>query len=192
VRWGAVVAGMLWGVGVGVVGGGWGRSQDGLLAAAILATAVHFTWLARVGPIAMPLTCAVCASLVSFYLAERDDPGALRRLGLLLAAYVCLAAAVLLKGPIGIVLPAAAFGAHLLCEGELPLPWQLRHWRKLAHRLGLWWGLPLVAALTVPWFWYADRATGGELLRVCDWHPNVERGLGGSGLRGHRWWFDAP
>jgi 4-amino-4-deoxy-L-arabinose transferase-like glycosyltransferase len=192
VRLPSAVAAILCVVVVAVLGWRCGRSRDGLLAAAILATAIHFTWLARVGRIDMPLTCAVSAALASFYLAARADPDPLRRLGLLLAAYVCLAAAVLLKGPIGIVLPAAAFGAHLLCEGELPPPWQLYRWRKLAHHLGVWWGLPLVAALTVPWFWYADRVTGGELMRVFFWHHNVERGLGGSGLRGHPWWFYAP
>jgi 4-amino-4-deoxy-L-arabinose transferase-like glycosyltransferase len=192
VRLPSAVAAILCVVVVAVLGWRCGRSRDGLLAAAILATAVHFTWLARVGRIDMPLTCAVSAALASFYLADRSDPGPLRRLGLLLAAYVCLAAAVLLKGPIGIVLPAAAFGAHLLCEGELPPPGQLCRWRKLAHRLGVWWGLPLVLVLTVPWFWYADRATGGELMRVFFWHHNVERGLGGPGLRGHPWWFYAP
>src|SRR5207253_4487912 len=108
---------------VAVFGWGCGRPREGLLAAAMLATAVHFTWLGRVGRIDMPLTCAVTATLVCFALAERDDLARLRRLGLLLAAYFCLAAAVLLKGPIGIVLPVAAFGTHLLCEGKVPPPW---------------------------------------------------------------------
>jgi 4-amino-4-deoxy-L-arabinose transferase-like glycosyltransferase len=44
----------------------------------------------------------------------------------------------------------------------------------------------------VPWFWWANRATGGELARVFFWHHNVERGLGGSSLRGHPWWFYGP
>jgi 4-amino-4-deoxy-L-arabinose transferase-like glycosyltransferase len=173
---------------------GWrcGRPREGLLAAMMLATAVHFTWLGRVGRIDMPLTCVVAATLVCFSLAERTGASQCRRLGLLLAAYLCLAAAVLLKGPIGIVLPVAAFGTHLLGEGEVPPPWRLRRWGGLVHRLGLWWGLPLLGALTVPWFWVADRATDGEWTRVFLWHHNVERGLGGSSLRGHPWWFYGP
>ena len=83
------------------------RSLAGLLAAFILASSLHFTWLARVGRIDMPLTCMVATTLVCFARAEQDDLSRLRRLGLLLTAYVCLAAAVLLKGPIGIVLPVA-------------------------------------------------------------------------------------
>src|SRR4051794_37069457 len=156
-------------LGVGIVaafGRGCGRPREGLLAAAMLATAVHFTWLGRVGRIDMPLTCAVAATLTWFYLADRITTSRRRRLGLLLGAYVCLAAAVLLKGPIGIVLPVAALGMHLLCEGKVPPPWQLRRWGALVHLLGLWWGLPLVLSLTVPWFWWANRATGGELMRV--------------------------
>src|SRR5262245_52940488 len=98
---------------------GWGcrRAREGLLAATMLATAVHFTWLGRVGRIDMPLTCAVAATLACFSLADRDNTSPRHRLGLLLTAYVCLGVAVLLKGPIGIVLPAAAFGMYLLCEG---------------------------------------------------------------------------
>jgi len=178
---------------VATFGWGCGRPREGLLAAAMLATAVHFTWLGRVGRIDMPLTCAVAATLVCFALAERAASRC-RRLGLLLMAYVCLAAAVMLKGPIGIALPVAAFGTHLLCEGKVPTPWQLRRWRwrALVHRLDLWWGLPLLLALTVPWFWWADRATAGELMRVFFWHHNVERGLGGSSLRSHPWWFYGP
>src|SRR5262249_59151607 len=122
-------------VGLGV---GCGRPQEGLLAAATLATAVHFTWLGRVGRIDMPLTCAVSAALVCFYLAEREDTPRLR---LLLGAYVCLAAAVLVKGPIGIVLPVAVFGMHLLSAGKVPPPWRLRRWARLARRLGMGWGL---------------------------------------------------
>ncbi|MBI1916163.1 MAG: glycosyltransferase family 39 protein [Planctomycetes bacterium] len=180
---------------VGIVaafGWGCGRPREGLLAAVMLATAVHFTWLGRVGRIDMPLTCAVATTLACFSLAERDNLSRRYRLGLLLTAYVCLAVAVLLKGPIGIVLPVAAFGMHLLCEGKGSPPWQLRRWGALVHRLGLWWGLPLLLTLTVPWFWWADHETGGELARVFLWHHNVERGLGGSSLREHPWWFYGP
>ncbi len=165
-----------------------GRAREGLLAAAVLATAVHFAWLARVGRIDMPLTLTVAVALGCFYLAHRGRG----RTAPLLAAYLALAAALLLKGPIGVVLTASAFGAYLLAEGELPPPWHLRRWGDLAHRLGLWWGLPLVAALAAPWFWLANEQSGGELARVFFWHHNLERGLGGSRLRSHAWWFYGP
>ena len=156
-----------------------GRQREGLVAAFLLLTALHFTWLARVGRIDLPLTAAVSVTLCGLYLGGRQQGPGLR-IVCLATAYSAMAAAVLLKGPIGIVLPAAAFGAHLLAE------------RKWPCGLGLWWGVPLVLALTVPWFCWVDRATDGEFLRVFFWLHNVERGLGGARLRGHPWWFYGP
>src|SRR5262249_12353371 len=116
--------------------------------------------------------------------------GLVWRTSCLLTAYLAVASAVLLKGPIGAVLPGAVGLAYLLAEGELPVPWRLRAWWALGRRWGLWWGVPLVLGLTVPWFWWADAATGGELFRVFFWKHNFERGFGGSGtLAAHPWWF---
>ena len=153
-----------------------GRRREGLTAAFLLATALHFTWLARVGRIDMPLTLTTTAALASFYLAENAKP----RLPFLLIAYLSLGCSLLLKGPIGVVLVGAALGTYFLMERRWP------------RGLGLWWGAPLMLAIALPWFIVADRATGGELGRVFFWHHNVERGLGGSSLRGHPWWFYGP
>jgi 4-amino-4-deoxy-L-arabinose transferase-like glycosyltransferase len=57
----AVLAGLAWGR---------RRPSAGLLAALVLATAVHFIWLARIGRIDMPLTLSVTLALGSFYLAR--------------------------------------------------------------------------------------------------------------------------
>src|SRR5262245_3582228 len=62
---------------------GRGRPLAGLLAGTVLATAVHFTWLARIGRIDMPLTLAVTAAAGSTYLAR-----AARRPALLLVSYL--------------------------------------------------------------------------------------------------------
>jgi 4-amino-4-deoxy-L-arabinose transferase-like glycosyltransferase len=224
-----------------------GRTSAGLLAAAALATAVHFTWLARIGRIDMPLTLAVTVALAAFYLARKSEirnpksetnpkseirnpkqkPGrnttngspGLRLLSsfgfricfgfrisdfgfrgavlrstfaLLLIAYISLAVAVLLKGPIGAALVAATVAAHRLVEGELPPPWRLRAWGRLFHELGLWWGAPLVLLLAGPWFVWADLRTDGELFEVFFWYHNVGRGLGGSALATHPWWTYGP
>ena len=164
-----------------ILGAGCGRKREGLVAGVVLLTALHFTWLARVGRTDMPLTAAVSVALCALYLARRQTPSA--RLGCLAVAYVATAAAVLLKGPIGVVLPAAAFGGYLLAA---------RRQEKPGGSLGLWWGVPLVLVLTVPWFWWANRETDGDFCRVFFWLHNVSRGLGGSRLRGHPWWFYGP
>jgi 4-amino-4-deoxy-L-arabinose transferase-like glycosyltransferase len=164
------------------------RPAAGLMAAAILATAAHFVWLARIGRIDMPLTLAVTAAAGSFYLARRR-----RRLGrtawhLLVGGYVAVALGVLLKGPIGAVLPGAILLAHLGIEGDL----RPRQWLHTTRELGLGWGLLLVLALTLPCFLWADAATRGEFTRVFFWHHNLGRGLGGTGLRTNPWWFYLP
>ena len=116
----------------------------------------------------------------------------LSRISLLFVAYAAVAAGVLLKGPIGAVLPVAAVAAHLLVEGRLPPPWRVRAWLRLIHELGLWWGVPLVLAVALPWFVWADAATHGELYRVFILRHNVERGLGDGDLKVHPWWFYPP
>jgi 4-amino-4-deoxy-L-arabinose transferase-like glycosyltransferase len=166
------------------------RSMAGLTAATVLATALHFTWLARIGRIDMPLTLSVTLALGGLYLA-RGRPLRMRW-PLLLLAYLAVAAGVMLKGPIGIVLPAAVMSLHLMLELGLPRPGRWRVWIAAISELGVWWGVPLVVALTLPWFAWANRATDGEFLRVFLWHHNIERGFGGSNLRANPWWFYLP
>jgi 4-amino-4-deoxy-L-arabinose transferase-like glycosyltransferase len=174
------------------VGLGLGRQRPiaGLLAAVVLATAVHFTWLARIGRIDMPLTLSVTLALGGLYLAR----GRARRTRwpLLIVAYLAVAVGVLLKGPIGLALPAAALGLHLVLELGPPTPKRWRAWFAVLGELGVCWGLPLVAALTLPWFMWVNRATEGEFFRVFIWHHNIERGYGGSSLRSNPWWFYLP
>ena len=170
-----------------------GRPVAGLVAGAVLATALHYTWLARIGRIDMPLTLTTALALGGFYLAWIDRGVGWHRRGSLLAAYLALAAGLLLKGPIGVALPVAVIAAWLLLRGEVPLPWQVTRWFKLVRDSGLWWGVPLVLLLTVPCYAWANGQTGGEFLRVFLVHHNFERGFGGSELlRAHPWWFYGP
>jgi 4-amino-4-deoxy-L-arabinose transferase-like glycosyltransferase len=159
------------------------RPAAALACATVLATAAHFVWLARIGRIDMPLTLSIVTAAGCLYLARKKLALQLRAWPLQLAGYLAIAVGVLLKGPIGAVLPAVIVGVHLAVEGD----WRPRRWR-----LGLAWGVPLVLALTVPWFVLADRTTGGEFTRVFFWHHNLGRGLGGSGLRNNPWWFYLP
>jgi 4-amino-4-deoxy-L-arabinose transferase-like glycosyltransferase len=178
-----------------------GRLLAGLIAATVLATAIHFTWLARVGRIDMPLTLAVATVLCTLYLHldpfsghARDGAGCappqrrpLNRT-ILIATYVALAAGMLLKGPIALVLPAAALGLFLLLEGYGRRPLQL------AHRLGLWWGLPISIGMAAIWFLWADRATGNELFRTFFLHHNFDRAFGEHVVDrwSHPWWLYGP
>jgi len=164
------------------------RRSEALLAVTLLATAIHFTWLARTGRIDMPLTLTVSMAIGAF---SRDAQRSAKRSALRCASrltetwflpllgYLSLAAGLLLKGPIGLVLPVAVLLVLAVVERRWTLP-------------GLCWGLPLVALLTVPWYWAANVRTEGEFFRVFLWYHNVTRGLGGSQLRAHPWWFYGP
>jgi 4-amino-4-deoxy-L-arabinose transferase-like glycosyltransferase len=172
---------------------GWyrGRPLAGFLSAAMLATCLHFTWLARVGRIDMPLTLSVCLALGGFYLGRCNRREGNRAGPWFLLGYLAIAVGILLKGPIAIVLPTAVTGAFLLFERithsstNQDRPWS--PWRST-----LWWGIPLVFAIAVPWFIWADMETNHQLFRVFFWYHNVERGFGGSNLSAHPWWFYGP
>jgi 4-amino-4-deoxy-L-arabinose transferase-like glycosyltransferase len=188
-----------------------GRAKAGLIAATVLATAIHFTWLARIGRIDMPLTLAVGVALGSFYLgwrggiqvraANASKPLAgtaydLRGSGTgwrwYAIAYFAVGVAILLKGPVGAVLPAAAIAAWLAWENELPAPWRLRECLQWAHGFGLWWGFPITLGLALPWFIWASVQTGGALEKSL-WYHNIIRAIGGTdGMRARPMLFYFP
>jgi len=118
------------------------------------------------------------------------------RFGLRLLGYLAVAAGLLLKGPIGAVLPAMILFAHLVVERltSRRVSANDRGARARIWRTSLWWGVPLILALTVPWYWWANQLTHGEFFRVFFWHHNIERGLAGSdegSMHARPWWFYA-
>jgi 4-amino-4-deoxy-L-arabinose transferase-like glycosyltransferase len=175
-----------------VVGGlAWrGRPVAGLLAGLVLGSSIHFPWLARIGRIDLPLALTVTVAAGAFVYALEQRAG--WRKTALLGAWLAVAAGVLLKGPIGLVLPAAVVAGWLLIEGRWPAFWELAAWRRLARELGAVWGLALVVLLCLPVFLWAEHASGGRFCREFFWLHNVERGLGGSRLRSHAWWLHGP
>jgi 4-amino-4-deoxy-L-arabinose transferase-like glycosyltransferase len=207
-----------------------GRPVAAVVTVAILATAGQFPWLARIGRIDMPLTLTVATTLGCFHLAGERLREGRRAWPLWLGMYMAMAAGVMLKGPIGVVLPVAVLGVHLCLgrmalgsaltpppnpppptvEGDFPRVEDSRRNRRLlpapplllgegvggrgkhhyAAALTLLWGIPLVLALTVPWFVLAHIQTHGEFTRQFFWHHNVERGFGGDdALRPRPWWL---
>jgi 4-amino-4-deoxy-L-arabinose transferase-like glycosyltransferase len=172
---------------------GWyrNRSMAGFLSAVILATSLHFTWLARVGRIDMPLTLSVCLALGGFFLGRCNQQDGRSAWPWFLLAYLAIAVGTLLKGPIAVVLPTAVTGTFLFLERICRLsPHKVRTWSP--WRSTLWWGIPLILVIAVPWFVWADIETDHQLFQVFFWYHNIERGLGGSNLSAHPWWFYGP
>ncbi len=162
-----------------------GRPLAGLLAAAMLATCWHFTWIARVGRIDMPLTFTVTAALGCFFLGEPSWRW--RFFG-----FVMIALGVLLKGPIAIALIAAVAlswrAMATALRGQAPDHAHAKPW---AWRPTALWGSALVIIIAGPWFVWANAQTHGRLWDVFVIHHNLERGLGSETLAAHPWWFYA-
>lgn len=169
-----------------------GRPHLGVLAAVIIATCDRFSWLGRVGRIDMPLAASVTAALVGFYLSYCAFASGCRRKGLIFAfvGYIAVAAGVLLKGPLGLILPGCVGVGMAL--SKISVTWlsaqcvekRQGSWKPLLATLA--WGVPLIAALVVPWYMAADSVTHGEFSREFLWRHNLQRGLGGDDqLDGH-------
>jgi 4-amino-4-deoxy-L-arabinose transferase-like glycosyltransferase len=156
------------------------RPRAGLFAGFILASCLHFTWLARVGRIDMPLTTTITLALGSFYLGGLDGAAKFRWHAF---GYTSLGVGLLLKGPIAVVLPAVVTG----------MIWLLRDRRLHLRGSSLLWGVPLMLTISVPWYVWANADTDNQLWEVFFWYHNVERGLGGSEvLKAYPWWFYVP
>jgi 4-amino-4-deoxy-L-arabinose transferase-like glycosyltransferase len=97
--------------------------------------------------------------------------------------------AVLLKGPVALALVGPVAVGFLMVE-RCTMPAAERPRLTLAAAV---LGPVVVAAVAVPWFVWADAATGGEFGRVFFWHHNVERFTGESdALASHPWWYYGP
>jgi len=169
-----------------VVGYGMGRPIAGALCSLILATGIHFPWLARIGRIDMALALSVTIAGLAWILHEQGWAKA-RWL-----AYLACAMGFLLKGPIGLLAPLAILAALLMIEGKWPAIWEYQAWRNLAANLSLIRGFTLILALVVPVFLWLEYQSGGQFFREFFWLHNVQRGLGGSRLRSHPFWLYVP
>ncbi len=129
----------------------------------------------------MSLTSFLFAALGCFLFAQlrRDSPAACRRW--MLGCWVAMAFAVLTKGLIGALIPAFTLGAYLV--------WQ-RDFAVLAT-LNLRWGLPLFAAISVPWFALAARANP-TFLWFFFIREHFQRFLTPIAQRTEPWWFFIP
>jgi 4-amino-4-deoxy-L-arabinose transferase-like glycosyltransferase len=189
-----------------------GRPLAGFVAALVLASCLHFTWLARVGRIDMPLTLAVTVAVGCFYRAlsrlcgngpHSESPrncarGPRRadhqRRGWLwcLVGYVSVAAGILLKGPIALALVGVIVGAYL-AAGRAGRGESQSRLDATSILRSLWWGVPLVMLLAAPWFIWANYETNNQVWEVFFYYHNIERGLGGSEtLASHPVWFYLP
>jgi 4-amino-4-deoxy-L-arabinose transferase-like glycosyltransferase len=150
-----------------------------LLALGVLLSSPYFLGMGGVVTLDMGLTAWTTVAVCAFLLAAAGPPGERRRWMLL--AWAGMALAVLSKGLVGIVFPAAAIFLHCLAH---------RDWRLIA-RLEWARGGALFLAITVPWFVLVSAANP-EFPRFFFVHEHFERFLTKSHRREEPWWYFWP
>jgi 4-amino-4-deoxy-L-arabinose transferase-like glycosyltransferase len=126
---------LTWRLGVAV-----GGRRAGLVAAAVLGTSPLYVALGRLATLDMTLSFFLTLTLTGFWFAHLE--GDRRRAGLWWhGAFLAAALAVLAKGLIGVVIPAAIVLLYVLATGR---------WRVLA-RVPWFTGIALFLAVSAPW-----------------------------------------
>ena len=173
------LAGLLALVAVGFTARRLAGPDAALLAVGVLLSSPYFLGMGGVVTLDMGLTAWTTVAVCAFLLAAAG-PSAERRRWMLIA-WAGMALAVLSKGLIGIVFPAAAVFLHCLVH---------RDWRLLA-RLEWARGGALFLAITVPWFVLVSAANP-EFPRFFFVHEHFERFLTKSHRRDEPWWYFWP
>jgi 4-amino-4-deoxy-L-arabinose transferase-like glycosyltransferase len=129
----------------------------------------------------MLLNFFLIAALACFLVAQvrRENSG--YRRSWMLGCWAAMALAVLTKGLIGVLIPAATLGLYMLWQRDWPL----------LGKLNLRWGLPLFAAIAVPWFVVAARENA-QFLRFFFIREHFQRFLTPIEHRSEPWWFFVP
>ncbi|HEX4944669.1 MAG TPA: phospholipid carrier-dependent glycosyltransferase [Usitatibacteraceae bacterium] len=173
------LCGLLALIAVGFTGRRLAGADSALMAVGVLLSSPYFLGLGGVITLDMGLTAWTTVAVCAFLLAVTGPPGESRRWMLL--AWAGMALAVLSKGLVGIVFPAAAIFLHCLLN---------RDWRLLAK---LAWvpGIALFLAITAPWFVLVSLANP-EFAQFFFVHEHFDRFLTKVHRREQPWWFFLP
>ncbi len=153
----------------------------GAFAGAVLGSAALYIIVAHVANLDMGVAFFLSMTAFAFALAQRDGTLPTARRNWMLLAWAAAALAVLSKGLIGIVLPAAAVAAYLLVQ---------RDWARL-KRLHWLAGGALFVAITAPWF-IAVSAANPEFLHFFFVQEHLERFLTKAHGRYEPPWYFVP
>jgi 4-amino-4-deoxy-L-arabinose transferase-like glycosyltransferase len=116
--------------------------RAGMLAASILGSTLMYVVVGHLNTLDMGLTLFLFVALCGFLLAQRDDASPRENAIWMHAAWAAMAAALLSKGLIGVVIPGATLVLYTLIQRD----WRL--WRCL-HLIT---GTLLFLAIAAPWF----------------------------------------
>jgi 4-amino-4-deoxy-L-arabinose transferase-like glycosyltransferase len=155
-----------------------GTGEHALAAMMALASSPYFMALGGVVTLDMGLTLWTSLTFCALLLGENAASDARERRRWLLVAWAAMALAVLSKGLVGIVFPAAALGLHALVRGNLGGLLRLE-----------WIYGPLVfLAIAAPWF-VAVSYANPEFPEFFFIHEHFQRFLTTSHRRVEPWWY---
>jgi len=153
----------------------------GLYAALVLGSSAGYIGLGHMNTLDMGLTFFMTATALAFLLAhsEGTNPATSRRW--MLAAWASAALAVLSKGLIGIVLPAAVVAIYAVLQRDWGLLGRLQ-WTR---------GTLIFLVIAAPWFVLVQHANP-EFAKFFFIHEHFERFLTESHRRVEPWWYFIP
>lgn len=114
----------------------------------------------------MLLTACIGGALLTFFCGYAQPTPGRTQQRWYWAFYVCIALAILTKGPIGVVLPGLAIAGFLVYVGQVRATLAEMQWRR---------GAVLVLALTLPWYLLVIRDNGWAFIDSFFGYHNVER-----------------
>ena len=171
------------------------------LGAALTAFNLETIAWGRIGVSDMLLSGCFGAALLTFFMAYASGSPPLRRGELegdqpqarshwlwgfnlqdrwYLVSYLCIALAILAKGPVGIVLPGVITIGFTLYTGQL--------WNTIVE-MKPWRGIPLIGLLTVPWYILVIQANGEAYTKSFFGYHNFDRFTKTVNNHGAPWYF---
>ena len=143
-------------------GFGW---RVGLLFALVLGSSPQFFFISRQAIFDGPYVVFQTLALILLLLGLFKKPGDFRYMG---SFWAVSGLAMLCKGLLAIVVPAAVVGAYILATWE---------W-KVLKRMRFAWGLPIFFVVCAPWFLYMTVQFGFSYLKDFFWYHHFERMAG--------------
>ncbi len=150
----------------------------GFRAAAVLAGTLLFVILGQLLTLDMSLTLYTTVALCGFLAAQRSAEQGTSSRGWMLLSWAAVALGVLTKGLVAGAIPAAVLVLYSAYARDFG-PWRRLHAAA---------GVPLLLAITVPWFWLAAHRLP-DFLEFFFVHEHFARYLTPSADRQEAWWF---
>ncbi|WP_458071257.1 phospholipid carrier-dependent glycosyltransferase [Rhodanobacter sp. BL-MT-08] len=169
-----------------IVAVGWAGSRlygrrTGWTAALVLGSSLLFVAGAHIGTIDVGVAAFLSIAICFFLVAQFDPVAQAKPTRFNLIGWACLGLAVLSKGLIGFVLPAATLAVFMLWE---------RDW-SILRRMTIGWGLLLALLIAAPWF-IAVSLKHPDFLEYFFIKQQFSRFVANVFDRERPWWFFIP